>query len=379
MEKIKILVVEDESIVAKDIQATLIRLGYDVPAVASSAQVAFTKLEEIKPDLVFLDIRLKGDLDGIHISEHIKKTYDIPVIFLTSYVDKSTLDRAKVTEPYGYLVKPFNENDLRTTIETALYKFQKDQAVRQNEQRYANALQNVEDAIIITDNECRVTFLNPRAETITGYGNDSAQGVNIFKLLKIENEEYSLVNADSLNKRIKDGEALTISDCSITLMRDYSVLRGSVTASPMRDEKNAVIGNAFLLREGASGSPKPAAPAAAVPAEVNPLESQVVQNFFFVKKGSMLVRVALDSVRWIQAMDNYVIVQTPEDQFVVHATMKDLETRLPTNKFIRVHRSYIIAMDKIEVMDESSVVIKDKTIPVGKSYKDAFMQKINLL
>ena len=88
MDKVKILVVEDESIVAKDIQQTLIRLGYEVPSTASSATNAYARLEEMKPDLVFLDIKLKGDQDGIHIAEHIKKTYDIPVIFLTSFVDK---------------------------------------------------------------------------------------------------------------------------------------------------------------------------------------------------------------------------------------------------------------------------------------------------
>lgn len=378
MDKVKILVVEDESIVAKDIQATLIRLGYDVPGVASSAQSAFAKLEEFNPDLVFLDIRLKGDLDGIHIAEHIKKTYDIPVIFLTSYVDKNTLDRAKVTEPYGYLVKPFNENDLHTTIETALYKFKKDKEVRQNEQRFANALQNLDDAILITDNECRVTFLNPRAETITGYGNDSGQGVNVFKILKIENEEYNLINADALNKRVKNGEPLTITECNITLMRDYSVLKGNVVISPIRDEKGVIIGNALLInvtKPGETKAPAPIQPAA----EVNPLESQIVQNFFFVKKGSMLVRVSLESVRWIQAMDNYVIVQTNEDQFIVHATMKDLEVRLPQKMFVRVHRSYIVNIERIDGMDESMIVIKDKSIPVGKSYKDAFMNRINLL
>ena len=107
MDKIKILVVEDESIVAKDIQRTLVNLGYEVPATASSADTAFERLSEFRPDLVFLDIRLKGDVDGIQIAERIKAEHRIPVIFLTSYVDKATLERAKITEPYGYLVKPF--------------------------------------------------------------------------------------------------------------------------------------------------------------------------------------------------------------------------------------------------------------------------------
>ena len=109
------------------------------------------------------------------------------------------------------------------------------------------------------------------------------------------------------------------------------------------------------------------------------LEDQVTQNSFFVKKGSMLVKVYLDNVVWIQAMDNYVIIQTNTDQFVIHSTMKDIEMKLPNNKFLRVHRSYIVPLDKIGVLDENTVLIGDKTIPIGKSYKDAFMAKLNFL
>lgn len=383
MEKTKILVVEDESIVAKDIQQTLIRLGYDVPATASSAPNAFAKLEEIEPDLVFLDIKLKGELDGIHIAEHIKKTYNIPVIFLTSFVDKNTLDRAKITEPYGYLVKPFSESDLQTTVEMALYKFKKDQEVRENEKRYVNALVNIEEAILITDTECRITFLNPKAENVTGFGNESAQGVNLFKILKIENEEYSIGNADALNRYMKQGEVLQIPSCNITIVRDYSVKKGSITCSPIRDEKSLMLGYAVSVSEKTEATAAPKAEVKApVPtgdALVSPLENQVIQNSFFVKRGSMLVKVFLENIYWLQAMDNYVIIQTKEDQFVIHATMKDIETKLPNEKFMRVHRSYIIALDKVSVMDESTVVINEKTIPIGKSYKEVFMNRINLL
>jgi DNA-binding LytR/AlgR family response regulator len=109
------------------------------------------------------------------------------------------------------------------------------------------------------------------------------------------------------------------------------------------------------------------------------LDNQVIQNSFFVKKGSMLVKVYLDNIQWIQAMDNYVIIQTNADQFVIHSTMKDIEVKLPASKFLRVHRSYIIPIDKINVLDENTVLIGDKTIPIGKSYKDIFMARLNFL
>ena len=384
MDKIRILVVEDESIVAKDIQQTLIRLGYDVPATASSAQNAYARLEELEPDLVFLDIKLKGDQDGIHIAEHIKQKYDIPVIFLTSFVDKNTLDRAKITEPYGYLVKPFNESDLQTTVEMALYKFQKDLQVRENERRFANALANVEEAILVADTEFRITFLNPKAESMTGFGNESAQGMSLFKLIKIEGDEYEIVNADNLGKLMKQDEVLSIKQSNITIVRDYSNIKADFTCSPIRDEKNQLLGYAVVI--GSSKTEKSVAQPVIKPTEEklveapsNPLENQVIQNSFFVKRGAMLVKVFLENIYWLQAMDNYVIIQTKEDQFVIHATMKDIETKLPPEKFMRVHRSYIIALDKISHMDEGAVVINDKTIPIGKSYKEVFMNRINFL
>ncbi len=375
MEKIRILVVEDESIVAKDIQTTLTKLGYDVPATASSAAVAYQKLEELKPDLVFLDIKLKGDEDGIHIAEHIKIKYNIPVIFLTSFVDQETLDRAKVTEPYGYIVKPFNETDLKTTVEMALFKYGRDKEIRESQQRLANALGKVGEVIIITDTDCRITYLNQRAEAFIGYGNTSANGVDLFDLISIERADNSSVKKEELVTNMQNNEAVEYKDCNVITKRDNSSIPAILTSSPIRDEKDQLIGNAFVILKQEKGQDQ----SQPMMMQTALLEEQVIQNSFFVKKGSMLVKVYLDNIVWIQAMDNYVIIQTNTDQFVIHSTMKDIEMKLPNNKFLRVHRSYIIPIDKIGVLDENTVLIGDKTIPIGKSYKDAFMARLNFL
>lgn len=374
MSKIKILVVEDESIVAKDIQNTLIRLGYDVPATASNAVSAYQKLEEHKPDLVFLDIKLKGDIDGIQIAEKIKNSYDIPVIFLTSFVDKATLDRAKVTEPYGYIVKPFNESDLQTTVEMALYKFEKDQETKYNKERYENALLNLDEAIMILDINFGVTFLNPKAENMAGYGSETASGKDLFSILKLENESNEIFSKQSLLDKINSDKVFELKNAAVTFLRDQSSSKYDITFSPVRDEKDVLIGYALVLRQPGNTSA-----ASSTPAAGEQLESIVIQNSFFVKKGSMLVKVFLENINWIQAMDNYVIIQTNTDQFVVHSTMKDIEMKLPAEKFLRVHRSYIIPIEKINVLDENTVLIGDKTIPVGKSYKDVFMNRLNFL
>lgn len=125
MNKPKILVVEDENVVALEIKKRLVRLGYVVPSVAASGKDAITKAKGFLPDLVLMDIRLKGEMDGIEAAQEIRTQLGIPVIYLTAHSDEETLKRAKQTEPEGYILKPFEEEDLRTIIEVALYKYQK--------------------------------------------------------------------------------------------------------------------------------------------------------------------------------------------------------------------------------------------------------------
>lgn len=372
----RILVVEDESIVAKDIQSTLVRLGYEVPATASSAQAAYDKLEELRPDLVFLDIKLKGEEDGIHIAEHIRERYNIPVIFLTSYVDQVTLDRAKVTEPYGYIVKPFNESDLKTTVEMALFKFSRDRETREEKQRLANALEQMEELVIIVDPEARISWLNEKAASLLGYGSQSASGVDLFQIIQVDSESQGSLTSQNMLQSVRTQEGgLSWSEAQLSLKRDGSKRNVSFSASAVYDEKGNFIGSAVVLNVRTPGAALPAGSSASTLI----LDSQVIQNSFFVKKGSMLVKVYLDNIQWIQAMDNYVIIQTNSDQFVIHSTMKDIEMKLPVQRFLRVHRSYIIPIEKINVLDENTVLIGDKTIPIGKSYKDAFMARLNFL
>ncbi|SME91948.1 hybrid sensor histidine kinase/response regulator [Desulfovibrio gilichinskyi] len=143
----KILVVDDERIVSLDIQATLKRLGYGFAGDAVSGDEAISKVEELKPDLVLMDIKLHGKMDGVDAANIIIKTYDIPIIFLTAYADDTTINRAKLSGPYGYLLKPFEERDLRSAIEIALYKHGMEQEAKR-------ALYNAEAA-----NEAKSSFL----------------------------------------------------------------------------------------------------------------------------------------------------------------------------------------------------------------------------
>lgn len=119
---VQVLIVEDERIVAGDLRARLRRMGYRVAAIASTGDDAIRAADEHHPDLVLMDIRLEGTMDGIQAADTIRRTHNIPIIYLSAYADQSTVERAKVTEPFGYLLKPFEDSELRTTIEMALYK-----------------------------------------------------------------------------------------------------------------------------------------------------------------------------------------------------------------------------------------------------------------
>ena len=116
----RILIVEDESIVAFNLQQRLSQLGYDVPAVAVSGQESLALVHSTRPDLVLMDIHIEGDMDGIDVAARLKNDHPVPVIYLTAYSEDSTLERARQTTPYGYLIKPFSERELHATIQMAL-------------------------------------------------------------------------------------------------------------------------------------------------------------------------------------------------------------------------------------------------------------------
>jgi DNA-binding LytR/AlgR family response regulator len=246
--KTKILIVEDEAIVAKDISVCLEKIGYEVLASFSKGEKALTYLEENTPDLVLMDIMLAGNISGIDASARIKKDYDIPVVFLTAYADEKTIERAKITEPYGYVIKPFKEIDLRTSIEMALYKFKK------------------------------------------------------------EKEKFAGVESSSF--------------------------------------KNSPISSEYI----------------------------------YVKYNSKLVKVQNSNIIFVEALKDYVIIHTEKERFTIHSTMKDIEKKLPEKTFMRVHRSFILNLNKINSIDSSIVIIEnsDKKIPIGGSYRESLFKRLNL-
>jgi diguanylate cyclase (GGDEF)-like protein/PAS domain S-box-containing protein len=167
MTQARILVVEDESIVAADIQDRLESLGYEVPTTVASGEKAVERAGALRPDLVLMDIRLKGRMDGVEAADQIRQRFGIPVVYLTANADHPTVQRAKVTEPFGYVIKPFEERELHTTIEVALYKHQAEQSLKESEERYRLLVELSPEAIIVQSDD-RIVYANPAAANLFG-------------------------------------------------------------------------------------------------------------------------------------------------------------------------------------------------------------------
>ena len=220
MSKTSILVVEDELIVARDIRARLLRQGYAVPAVVSSGEEAIREAAVHRPDLILMDIMLKGEMDGIEAAERIGAQSDVPIIYLTAFADERTLQRAKITEPFGYILKPFEERELHITIEMALYKHGVEQVLREKEQWFATTLWSIGDAVISTDREDFVTFMNPMAENLTGWSRKDALGRRLNEVFVKDVEKSVLIS--------RDGRRIPLQETSSPLQNGRGETRGSV-------------------------------------------------------------------------------------------------------------------------------------------------------
>lgn len=185
----KILIVEDESIIAADIQDCLESLGYQVVTISATGAEAIADAAVFQPNLVLMDIRLKGELDGIQAARYIWQQYQIPIIYVTGYSDQATLERATATGPFGYILKPIEEKELYVTIETALQRHQIDIELQKREQWLSTILQNIGDGVIVVDQQERVKFLNLTAQQMTGWQQHEAIGqpiADIFRLIDAE-------------------------------------------------------------------------------------------------------------------------------------------------------------------------------------------------
>lgn len=192
MKQRQVLIVEDETIIARDIQRKLTMLGYDAPIIASSGEEAVAKAEELNPDLILMDIVLKGDVDGIEAARLIRERFDIPVVYLTAYADEKTLERAKVTEPFGYMLKPFEEGELHSNIEMALYRHSAEKEYRKGIKKIMSSLQKTVNALAsivelrdpyTAGHQKRVAELAVAIAGESGLSEDAIKGIELAALV----------------------------------------------------------------------------------------------------------------------------------------------------------------------------------------------------
>ena len=246
MPGIKVMLVEDDWIIAKEISCSLQDFGFELLGPYESGEEALANISTNKPDIVLLDIGLSGELNGIETAQRIKKEYRVPFIFLTALADMATIDKAKLAGPYGYLVKPVSTETLYSTIEITLH----------------NA---------------------------------------------------SLKNAETL----------------------------------------------------------PAIP---------PLkEGLTMDDGIFVKNNKRLEKILLKDILWIGAFDIYAMVHTATGKYLLNHSLKIVDEKFPPQKFVRVHRSYIVNTDKIVAIEENDLIINNTSIPVGKTYRDKLMNRLSFL
>jgi PAS domain S-box-containing protein len=249
MKQPSILIVEDEIITALDIQSRLKRAGYDVPSIATSGEEALATLSKTQADLVLMDIRLKGTMDGIQAAGAVRDRFGTPVVYLTAYADQETLGRAKITEPHGYLLKPFEEKDIRTTVEMALYKHKMEKKLKENERWLSTTLRSIGDAVIATGAGSQVKFMNPVAEHLTGWAQDEALGRDITDILNIVDERTDTPIENPVMVAIQKNAIIELPDHCLLLARDGREIPIADSAAPIRDEEGKVIGGVMVFRD----------------------------------------------------------------------------------------------------------------------------------
>lgn len=244
-----VLIVEDELILAQALRVQLEYFGYQIVGQATTAEGAVELAGTLKPDLVLMDIQLDGDGTGIEAGTEIRARFEIPVVFLTAFSDRATIEQVKRAEPYGYLAKPVTGETLRTTVEIALHKSRVESRLRQRERWLTSTLTSIYDALIAVDDLGRVTFLNPLAAQLTGWTNTEALGQLIEDILVLrDGPEDGATPFFPVPEAIREGHVQPFPSDAHCRHRDGRMVPVAGHAAPVRDPAETIIGAALVFR-----------------------------------------------------------------------------------------------------------------------------------
>ena len=249
MSKTQIMIVEDEGVVAADVKESLKILGYEVVAVVPSGEEALKKIEDKKPDLVLMDIVLDGKMNGIEATDEINSRFDIPVVYLTAYADEETMERAKVTEPFGYIIKPFGDRELHTVIEMALYKHKVEKKLKESEEWLSTTLKSIGDAVIASDSKGGVKFMNGVSQSLTGWKEEDAIGKTLEEVFHIVNEETGKGVENPAKKVLREGVVVGLANHTVLIAKDGTKRPIDDSGAPIRDARGNIIGVVLIFRD----------------------------------------------------------------------------------------------------------------------------------
>ena len=244
----QILIVEDDSDVVGYIEHLLKSLGYAVCAVVSSGEAAMQKATEAHPDLALIDMMLAGDMDGIAVAEQMRTRFNIPVVYLTAYVDQRLLKRAQIAEPFGYVLKPFAERRLHLNIEIALYRHEMERKFKESEQWLSTILRSIGDAVIATDENGRVQFINSVAEDLTGWRREDAFGKDLGEVFNVVSEETDTPIKTHIMEALQGGIIVGLAEPNILAARDGKETPIDYSAAPIRNDKKDATGVVLVFR-----------------------------------------------------------------------------------------------------------------------------------
>ncbi|MFP4579069.1 MAG: response regulator, partial [Coleofasciculus sp.] len=239
---LKILVVEDERIIAINLKESLESLGYTVPAIAASGEKAIEKATEFRPDLVLMDIWLKGNMDGIEAAEQIWEHLKIPTIYVTGHSDQSTVERAKITAPFGYILKPVKEQALYVAIETALQRYEREQLL-------SAILRGIGDGVIVTDNQGQIQFLNQVAESLTGWQLVEARDRKLTEVFNIVDEQTQEPVGDVLTNVLEQETIIYLEEQILLIPKQGKPIPVADSIAPIKSNNGAIAGAVLVFRD----------------------------------------------------------------------------------------------------------------------------------
>lgn len=245
----RILVVEDERIVALDLASSLSELGYAVAGMATRGEEAIELTRRLEPDLILMDVRLAGAMDGIQAAHAIRQQRDVPIVYLTAHSDSETLRRAAQSAASGYLVKPFKSPELRCVIEIALHKHAVDVRLRENEQWLSTTLNSITEAVIAADGSGRIRLFNPVAEALTGWTQEEARQRTLDEILALVDERTGTPLENPVRKTLEQHGPVAASERSALISRSGRLIAVEESAAPILDSYGRLLGGVLVLRD----------------------------------------------------------------------------------------------------------------------------------